>query len=70
MSCITAQNLKTIDADQQRKLDLMKTTIEKLIADTPRMISIEMYVRTIAQQAYVHGWNNKATDLEEKTNEA
>lgn len=66
MSRITAQNLKTVDKEQQRKLDLMKETVEKLIADTPRMISIEMYVRNIAQQAYVHGWNNRAAEAQEE----
>lgn len=62
MSCLTAQNLKKVDAERQRKLDLMNKTINKLIAETPRMISIEIYVRNIAQQAYVYGWNNRADD--------
>ncbi len=66
MKCVTARNLQQIDNEQQRKLDLMNDTINKLVADTPRMVSIEMYVRSIAQQAYIHGWNNRAAEGREE----
>jgi hypothetical protein len=59
MSIKTRENLSG-NAEQQRRQNLAKETVDKIIRDTPRQISTEMYVREIAFEAYAAGWNNKA----------
>lgn len=63
MSIKTRENLNTFTEEQQRRQLLAKETIDRIIKDTPRQISTEMYVRTVAYEAYAAGWNNKAVDM-------
>lgn len=64
MSIKTRENLNTLTEEQQRRQDLAKKTINRIIEETPRQISTEMYVRTIAWESYAAGWNNKAAEME------
>lgn len=50
--------------EQARRKALAKETIDRIIRDTPRQISMEMYVRSVAWEAYAAGWNNKAEEKE------
>lgn len=50
--------------EQARRKALAKETIDRIIRDTPRQISMEMYVRSVAWKAYAAGWNNKAEEKE------
>lgn len=64
MSIRTRENL-TGDAEQQRRQDLAKETVDRIVKETPRQISMEMYVRRVAFEAYAAGWNNKAKEVED-----
>ncbi|MDL5055875.1 hypothetical protein [Geitlerinema calcuttense] len=61
MSIKTRENLKG-DETQQRRQALCRETVDRIIKETPRQISMEMYVREVAFWAYAEGWNNKAAD--------
>lgn len=61
MSIRTRENLKG-DETQQRRQALAKEIVDRIIRDTPRQISTEMYVREVAFVAYAAGWNAKANE--------
>lgn len=67
MSIKTRENLNAETEDQKRRRALAKETIDRIIRDTPSQISVEMYARSVAWEAYAAGWNNKADEVEEQT---
>lgn len=64
MSIKTRENLNAGTEEQARRQALARETIDRIIRETPRQISTEMYVRSVAWEAYAAGWNNKATEKE------
>jgi len=63
MSIKTRENLNAETDEQARRRALAKETIDRIIRETPRQISTEMYARRIAWEAYAAGWNNKAEEV-------
>jgi histone H3/H4 len=62
MSIKTRENLQGSEIQQQRQA-LAKAAVDRIIRETPRQISTEMYVREVALFAFAEGWNAKAVDL-------
>lgn len=51
------------DETQKQRQALAKTVVDRILRDTPRQISVEMYAREIAFVAFAAGWNAKAEDV-------
>lgn len=68
MSIKTRENLIG-DAEQQRRQALAKETVDRIIKEMPRQISMEIYARRVAFEAYAAGWNNKAEEVLNKEGE-
>lgn len=65
MSVKTRENLNADSDEQLRRKALAKETIDRIIRETPKQISVEMYVRSVAWEAYAAGWNNKAEEAKD-----
>lgn len=52
MSIKTRENLNAETEEQARRRALAIETIDRIIRNTPRYISTEMYVRRVAWEAY------------------
>lgn len=52
------------DELQKERQAFAKSEVDRIIAETPRQISIEMYVRSVAFEAFAAGWNGKAREVE------
>ena len=52
------------DEVQKERQKAARAAVDRIISETPRQISTEMYVRSEALTAYAEGWNAKARDLE------
>jgi len=51
--------------DQEAKRELAKKEVDRIIRETPMQISMEMYARAVAFEAYARGWNNKAVEVQQ-----
>lgn len=51
------------DEIQKQRQETAKIIVDRIIRDTPRQISVEMYVREVAFVAYAAGWNAKAEEV-------
>lgn len=65
MSIKTRENLNAVSDEQLRRRELALATVDRIIKETPAQISVEMYARNIAFEAYAAGWNNKAAEIGE-----
>lgn len=51
------------DEVQKERQEAARAAVDRITRETPRQISTEMYVRSVALTAYAEGWNAKAADL-------
>lgn len=55
--------------EQEAKREQCRKEVDRIIRETPRQISMEMYARAVAFEAYATGWNLRA-ELAQKDVEA
>lgn len=53
--------------EQEAKREQCRKEVDRIIRETPRQISMEMYARRVAFEAYATGWNLKAKEIESVT---
>ncbi|MBK8468139.1 MAG: hypothetical protein IPL32_20180 [Chloracidobacterium sp.] len=58
------------DEVQKTRRDAARVAVDRIINETPRQISTEMYVRSVAFAAYAEGWNGKADEIKEEEDES
>src|SRR5574343_1515901 len=51
------------DEVQKQRQEIARAAVDRIIRETPRQISMEMYVRKVAFEAFAEGWNGKAEDV-------
>jgi 6-phosphofructokinase len=62
MSVKTRENLAGSEIQQQRQA-IAKAAVDRILSETPRQISMEMYAREVAFIAFAEGWNAKADNI-------
>ena len=51
------------DEVQKQRQEIARAAVDRIIRETPRQISMEMYVRKVAFEAFAEGWNGKAEEI-------
>jgi hypothetical protein len=64
MSVKTRENLAGSEIQQQRQA-IAKAAVDRILSETPRQISMEMYAREVAFIAFAEGWNAKAAEYQQ-----